>query len=394
MNRRWLIRSAVAIAGILLVVVVVRARTRGGAPSQSKNPEATRAVPVLTAQVEQRDVPVWLEGLGTVTAWQQVTVRSQLDGRLVKVFFQEGQAVKQGQLLAQIDPRPFLVQLHQAEGALARDRAQLQAGKLDLERYKELTDRKLIAPQQVDQQKGAVGQAEGAVQVDLAAVESARLNLDYCQIKAPFDGVVGVRLVDPGNLVHATDTGGIVVLTQLDPAAMLFTLPEDNLPQVADAQKRGDVSVEAWSRDGQQLLGKGALAALDNQINQATATLRLKAKLPNPDRKLWPNEFVKARVLVDTAHGAHVVPAAAVQRGPDGTFVYVVEANETVQPHPVKVGLTTGDIVLVQSGVQAGETVVVEGQNQLRAGSHVQVQKTGGKRHAPQQPRDASAGTE
>jgi multidrug efflux system membrane fusion protein len=392
---RWIVRLAIAVAGIVLVVVLLRARTHGGSPAQTKNPEATRAVPVLTAAVEQRDVPVWLEGLGTVTAWQQVTVRSQVDGRLLKVFFQEGQMVKQGQLLAQIDPRPFQVQLHQAEGALARDRAQLQAGKLDLERYKELTERKLIAPQQVDQQKGAVGQAEGAVEVDLAAVESAKLNLDYCQIRAPFDGVVGVRLVDPGNLVHATDTGGIVVLTQLDPAAVLFTLPEDNLPQIADAQKRGDVPVEAWSRDGQQLLGKGGLAALDNQINQATATLRLKARLPNPDRKLWPNEFVKARALVDTAQGAHVVPAAAVQRGPDGSFVYVVGADDTVQPRPVKVGLTTGDIALVQSGVAPGETVVVEGQNQLRPGSKVQVQarKTGGKQPSVP-PRDASAGTE
>jgi multidrug efflux system membrane fusion protein len=389
MNRRWVLRLVVAAAAILLVVVVVRARTRGGSSGATKTAEAARAVPVLTALVEKRDVPVWLEGLGTAAAWQQVTVRTQVDGKLNRVFFSEGQAVKKDQLLAQIDSRPFQVQLHQAQGALARDRAQLESGKHDLERYNELTDRKLIAPQQVDQQKGAVGQAEGAVQVDLAAVESARLNLDYCQIRAPFEGVVGVRQIDPGNFVRASDAGGIVLLTQLDPAAVLFTLPEDNLPQIAAAQNRGEVLVEAWSRDGQQLLGKGALAAVDNQINQATATLRAKAKLPNADRKLWPNEFVKARVLVDTARDARVVPGAAVQRGPQGTFVYVVAADETAQPRPVKVGLITGDSALVESGLQVGEKVIIEGQNQLRPGSKVQPRAAGGRE--PQSPRRAEA---
>ena len=385
MSGRWILRIAIAAAAIAVIVVLVRSRTHSSSskPSQADN---ARAVPVVTATVEKKDVPVWLEGLGSVAAWQQVTVRTQVDGKLEKVFFKEGQAVKKGEQLAQIDPRPFLVQLHQAEGALARDKAQLQASKLDLERYNELTERKLIAPQQVDQQRGAVGQAEGSVQVDQAAVESARLNLDYCQIRAPFDGVVGVRLVDPGNYVRAADAGGIVVLTQLDPAAVLFTLPEDDLPQVSSAQQRGEVPVEAWSRDGQKLLGKGTLAAVDNQINQATATLRGKAMLPNPNRLLWPNEFVKARVLVDTLAGARVAPAAAVQRGPQGTFVYVVE-GDTVQPKPVKVDLTTGELAVLGGGVQVGEVVVIEGQNQLRPGSKVQARPAGG----GQAPRHAQA---
>ncbi|HJZ85412.1 MAG TPA: efflux RND transporter periplasmic adaptor subunit [Polyangia bacterium] len=356
--------------GLVLALVYARSRPSGAQAATQRDAGATaRAVPVLLAPVLRRDVPVWLEGLGTVAAWQQVTVRSQVDGRLEKVFFHEGQVVHRGELLAQIDPRPFLVQLHQAEGALARDRAQLESGKLDLSRYRELTKQKLIAPQQVDQQQGAVGQATGAVEVDLAAVESARLNLDYARIKAPLDGVVGVRLVDPGNYVRAADTSGLVVITQLDPAAVFLTLPEDDLPRVSAAQKRGEVAIETWSRDGQARLGTGTLVVVDNQINQATATLRLKAMLANPDRKLWPNQFVKARVLVDTRRGALVIPAAAVQRGPQGSFVYVVGSDKTASLRPVEIELISGDTAVLARGLEAGEQVVVEGQAQLRPGT-------------------------
>jgi multidrug efflux system membrane fusion protein len=361
---------AIGAIGVFIYFQTRPGQAQLGAPGAPAAPPA-RAVPVLVAEVARRDVPVWLEGLGTVAAWQQVMVKPQVDGMLERVFFREGQRVKKGDLLAQIDPRPFLAQLHQAEGALARDLAQLQAGKLDLQRYYQLDKRDLITKQQVDQQAGAVGQTEGAVQVDRAQIESAKLNLDYAGIKAPLSGVTGFRLVDPGNLVRQTDPTGIVVLTQLDPAAVLLTLPQDDLPKVVAAQRRGPAVVEAWSRDGRSLLGKGKLVVIDNQINVSTSTLRLKAKVPNPDSILWPNQFVKARVLVDTERNALVLPASSVQRGPQGTFVYTVERDDTATVKPVEVGLTTAESVIIRKGVSAGDRVVIEGQNQLRPGAKV-----------------------
>jgi multidrug efflux system membrane fusion protein len=368
---RRLLQILISLTTVTLVGWLACSRTdKDGARAAGK--EAPKAVPVLIGTVEKRDIPIWLEGLGTVAAWKQVTVRSQVDGRLDKVLFKEGQAVKQGDLLAQIDPRPFLAQLHQAEGALARDRAQLKDAHANLERYKTLREQNLIAQQQQDDQAALAGQAQGSVQVDEAAVETAKLNVDYTQIKAPMDGVVGVRLVDPGNLVHASDANGLVVLTQLDPMAVYITLPEDDLPRVSAAVARGDVPVEAFSRDGNLPLGAGKLRVIDNQINQATATLRLKAELPNPARKLWPNQFVKARLLLETRHDALVLPAPAVQRGPQGTFVYVVGADQTAVMRPIEIELTTGDLAVVRKGVAAGDQVVTEGQNQLRPGAPVQ----------------------
>ncbi|HKA87519.1 MAG TPA: efflux RND transporter periplasmic adaptor subunit [Haliangiales bacterium] len=370
--RRLLLLVAVGAAVVVAAIALVRNRSSGAsAAEKGRDAAAARVVPVALAAAEQRDVPIWLDGLGTVAAWQQVTVRTQVDGRLEKVAFQEGQPVHRGDVLALIDPRPFAVQLHQAEGALARDRAQLKNAQINLERYRKLVEQKLVAPQQVDDQAALVGQSEGAIQVDLAALENARLNLDYAQIKAPIDGIVGVRLVDAGNIVRPGDAGGIVVITQLDPAAVLFTLPEDELARVTAAQRRGDATIEAWSRDGLTRLGQGNLTVVDNQINQATATLRLKARVPNPDGLLWPNQFVKARLLVDVAKGALVVPAAAIQRGPQGTFVYVVGADDTAAVKPVVVTTTTGDVAILKGGVAVGDRVVVEGQTQLRPGTKV-----------------------
>src|SRR5262249_8234219 len=323
---------------------------------------------------EKKDVPVWLDGLGTVAAWQQVTVRAQVDGRLDSVAFREGQAVKKGDAIAQIDPRPFLVQLHQAQGNLARDQATVQNGKKNRERYKELVAGKLIAAQQVDDQAATVAQAEGALRADQAAVEAARLNLDYAAIKAPCDGVVGVRLVDPGNQIHANDANGLVVITQLDPAAVVITIPQDQLEAVAAALAKGDVAVEAYSRDGARKLGAGVVYALDNQVASATGTVKVKARLPNADKRLWPNEFVKARLLVDSRKGALVVPTAALQRGPQGSFVYVPNQDGTAVAKPVQVAMTSGDLAVV-SGVAAGEQVVVEGQSQLRPGAKIAAAK-------------------
>jgi multidrug efflux system membrane fusion protein len=373
-RRRLIIRLVLACLGVGLVALFLVIRfhaPKASAAEQSRDAAAARVVPVTLATVEQRDVPIWLDGLGSVAAWQQVVVRPQVDGMLAKVLFKEGQLVKKGELLAQIDPRPFMVQLHQAEGAVTRDKAQLRDAQLNLERYKTLVGQKLVAPQQVDDQAALVGQSEGSIQVDLAAIESARLNLDYAQIKAPIDGVVGVRLVDAGNLVHTADTTGLVVITQLDPAAVLLTLPEDELPRISAAQRRGDVPIEVWSRDGLALLGKGTLIVVDNQINQTTATLKLKASVPNPGRALWPNQFVKGRLLVDTEKGALIVPAAAVQRGPQGTFVYVVGADDTAAVKPIVLSAITGELAILKSGVAAGERVVVEGQNQIRPGTKV-----------------------
>jgi multidrug efflux system membrane fusion protein len=339
--------------------------------------KSDRAVAVGVAKAEHRDVPVWMEGLGSVTAWQQITVRAQVDGRLDKVFFKDGQTVKKGDLLAQIDPRPFEVQLHQAEGALARDTSTLQNAELNLKRQQELLDRKLVAQQAVDDQRAAAQQAAGNVKVDQAAIESARLNLDYARVRAPIDGVVGVRLVDAGNLVHASDAGGLVVLTQLDPIAVFVTVPQDELPRIAAAMQAGEVKAEIQARDGDTKLADGKLYAIDNQINAATATLRVKVQVANPEHRLWPNQFVKVRFLVETVRQALVVPGSALQRGPQGTYVYVVGEDGKVSQRPIE-GTPAGDLAILRGKLEAGEQVVTDGQSQLRPGSSVTIRgKTG-----------------
>lgn len=337
-----------------------------------------RVVPVQVATAERKDLPIWLEGLGTVAAVQQVTVRPQVDGRIDKVLFVEGQPVKKGDVLVQIDPRPFLVALHQAQGALARDKAQLETNQSNLKRYEGLKAQNLVAGQQVEEIAGQVGQFEGAVKIDQAQIENAQLQLDYAQVKAPLEGITGVRQVDAGNIIHQSDPSGIVVITQIDPAAVFFTLPQDQLASVAQAMARGDVPVEAYSRDGATRLATGKLAVLDNQINQTTATLRLKALMPNPDRALWPNAFVKARMLVETRKDAIVIPMVAVQRGPQGTYVYAVGADKTAQLKPVTIALATGDIAVVGKGLSGGEQVIIEGQNQVRPGGRVEPAPAGG----------------
>jgi multidrug efflux system membrane fusion protein len=371
---RLFVRLTVAavILAIVIVTLILSSRSDKARASEAAQKSAARPVPVQLAAVEKRDVPIWLEGLGSVAAFQQVSVRPQVDGRLDKVLFKEGQVVKKGQVLAQIDPRPFLVQLHQAEGALARDRATQRDAKINLERYTTLRGEKLVAQQQVDDQAAVAGQSEGSIKMDEAAVENARLQLDYAAIKSPIDGVAGVRLIDAGNVVHAADVNSaIVVVTALNPAAVYMTAPEDELPRVSAAMKRGDVRCEAWSRDGAKLLGVGTLAVVDNQINQSTATLKLKALVPNADNALWPQQFVKARVLLDVQKGALVMPAAAVQRGPKGTFVYVVGGDQQAQSRDINVAFISGADAVIASGVSAGEKVVVEGSNQLRPGTAV-----------------------
>ncbi len=369
--------AVVAIAAIGFFVYRRSTQKKQASAQRDQAQAAARVIPVVAAAVQRRDVPIYLDGLGNVTAFKTVTVRSQVDGLLQEVLFREGQPVKSGEILARIDPRPFLNQLRQAEGALARDTAQLQAAKVNLERYKQLAAKKLIPQQQADDQAAMVGQLEGTVQVDRATIQSAKLSLDYASIKSPIEGVSGVRIVDPGNLVHASDTNGLVVITQLDPITVLFSLPQDELPRVMRELQAGQMTVEAWSRDGSQKLSTGQLALVDNQINAATATLRLKAVFPNPQRLLWPNQFVKARLLLTTRKDALVVASTVPQRGPDGTFAYVIQQDQTVQPRNIEIDHTEGEMAIVAKGLTEGEQVVVDGQNQLRAGSKVAARQAG-----------------
>jgi multidrug efflux system membrane fusion protein len=333
-------------------------------------------VPVLVAAARQGDMPVFLTGLGSVTAFNTVTVKSRVDGQLIKVAFQEGQYVHEGDLLAEIDPRPFQVQLTQAEGQLARDSAQLKEAKINLERYRDLLKGDLIAKQQVDDQAATVGQNEGTVKLDQGAIDNAKLQLTYSRITAPISGRIGFRLVDVGNMVHASDQTGLLVITQVQPIAVLFTLPEDNLPSILTQLHSGEqLPVEAYDRAGRTRLATGSLLTVDNQIDQSTGTTRMKAVFENKDSALFPNQFVNVRLLVDIKKEAVIVPVAAVQRGPQGTFVYIVKPDQTVDVRQVTVGPTAGGDASIEAGVSAGETVVVDGVDKLRAGSKVQAKK-------------------
>ena len=382
MQKKQVIRAVIALVVIVGGGFAVRARFQGEARAATGR-EATaagadRVIPVIAATVAQEDVPIYLDGLGTVTAFNTVTVKPQVEGRLDKVVFREGQEVKKGDLLAQIDPRPFRAKLHQAEAALARDRALLRGHKLALDRFLALQKDGLATQTQVDDARAAADQDTATLQSDQALIEGARLDVDYARITAPADGVTGVRLIDAGNVVRAGDTTGLVVIAEVDPIAVLFTLPQDDLPQIAAAMAEGKIRVEARSRDGEKKLAEGELALVDNQINAATATIRLKATFTNHDRALWPNQFVKARLLLTTRKGAKVVPASVVQRGPQGTFAYVIGEGDKVQVRPFAIETTEGDKVLVASGLEVGERVVVEGQSQLKPGARVSVMPAGG----------------
>jgi multidrug efflux system membrane fusion protein len=387
-RRPWMIVTLVLIGAAVVGLLIWRARASSGdragtADRAGGRPGAgaeARPVTVVTSFVARRDVPVYLDGLGTVTAYKTVTVRPRIDGQLQAVTFREGQAVKRGTVLAEIDPRPFLAQLHLAQATLARDTAQLKGARLNLERYVGVRKDKLIAEQQVDDQRTVVEQLEAAVKGDEAQVENAKLTLDYARITSPIDGVTGVRLVDPGNLVHANDPTGLVIVTQLDPIAVMFTLPQDELQPVAFHMGQGQLSVTALSRDGRDELGTGKVELIDNQINAATSTIRLKAIFPNPKQALWPNQFVKARLLLTTKQGALVVPAVAVQRGPRGTFVYVVGKDGKAALRNVEVDVLEGDVAIMARGLEEGEQIVIDGQSQIKPGSPVQVKAAEGDR--------------
>jgi multidrug efflux system membrane fusion protein len=322
---------------------------------------------------------VRLSGLGTVTALNNVTVRSRVDGQLVRVDFTEGQLVREGDLLAEIDPRPFKVQLMQAEGQFAKDRAAFQNANADLKRFQSLVKLGIISSQQLDTQISAVAQFEASLEADQATIESAKLNLVYSRVTAPISGRVGLRLVDVGNIVKATDANGLVTIAALQPINVVFAVPADNIQQVLSQNaKVAKLPVEAWDRDLKTRLATGTLAAIDNQVDQGTGTVRLKALFSNENRALFPNQFVNAQLLVDTLRGVVIVPTAAVQRSPQGAFVYVVKADSTVELRNVEVQGTDGDDTAVRKGLSGGETVVTDGLEKLRPGSKVALPKAAG----------------
>jgi len=367
-RRTWI---WIAVALVAVVAFALVRRGKGSSGQQAGTGAQARVVPVGVTAAERRDVPIWVEGLGNVTSLATVTVRSRVSGQIVSVAFQEGSRVKTGDLLVQVDPRPFKIALQQAQATLERDLATLRNAERDLARYQDLIAQKLIAQQQYDQQRATVDAAKATVLLDQAAVNNARLNLQFSSVTSPIDGIAGVRQVDVGNLVTPTDANGIVVLTQMDPIAVLFTLPQDDLSRVAAAFAKGALTVEAWDRSGLSKLGTGKLTVIDNQVNPGTATIRLKAEFPNPEFRLWPSLFVKARMHLETRQGVVVVPTPAIQRGPSGAFVYVVAPDSTVAVRNVQVDTTQGPLVIVTQGVQAGDRVVVDGQNQLRVGAKV-----------------------
>jgi len=369
--RRKRNRNIALAAGVIVVIVVLLLLVRRHAAAQAQKTASeaaagrNRTVPVAVVPVAVRDVPVFLDGLGNVNALNTVTVKTRIDGQLLRFNFQEGQYVRAGDEIALIDPRPSEAQLAQAEAARFRDEATLENARHDLERYATLYKSGVVPQQQYNTQQSQVRVSEGTLKADDAQIQQARLNIDYCHIKAPISGRVGIRFVDPGNMVHASDANGLVVITQLQPIAVLFTLPEDNLPLITQHRNGAGLPVEAWSRDNSQQIATGKLLTIDNQIDPNTGTFRCKAIFDNSDGALFPNQFVNARLQVDTRRNALTIPIAAVQHGAQGTYVYTVATDKTAEMRPVNVALTEGTTAIV-TGVNAGDLVVTEGADKLQ----------------------------
>jgi membrane fusion protein, multidrug efflux system len=362
----WALAALIVIGGGAIAWYTLRS-----APKTSPGTAATAApaVPVTLGVSEIKSVPVYLVGLGTVQAFNTVVVKVRVDGQLDKVDFTEGQEVKAGAVLAQIDPRPFQAALDQAKAAKAKDEAQLENAKLDLQRFKNLHD--FATQQSVDTQTALVHQFEATVQGDQAAIDSAQVQLDYTTIKAPISGRTGIRLVDQGNIVHATDPNGLVVITQLQPISVIFTLPEHYLRPVSQEMAAGPLQVFAQARSDARRLGEGTVALVDNQIDQSTGSIKLKATFPNDNHALWPGQFVNIQVLLRTLQQAVTVPGTAVQRGPDGMYVYAVQPDSTVAMTPITVGQMADGTAVVQKGLDAGVKIVVAGQYRLAPGMRV-----------------------
>ena len=379
--RWWLVLLVICVlAGGAYLFIVKSGSAKSRPPEAGQDPLA-RSIPAVAAPAKSGDIGVYLIGLGTVIPLNTVTVRSRVDGQLMTVRFREGQFVRAGDLLAEVDPRPFQVQLTQAEGEMARDRALLQNAEIDLRRYRLLVAQDSAPKQQLDTQAALVRQYQAAIKVDQGQIDSAKLQLTYSRITAPISGRLGLRLVDPGNIVHATDQNGLVVITQLQPITVVFTLPEDNLPPVLKKLQSGEeMTVEAYSRDQKTKLATGSLLTVDNQIDPTTGTVRLKAVFHNEDKALFPNQFVNTTLLLGMERGSILVPAVSVQRGAQGAFVYVVNPDQTVSVRPVTVGVSHGDEASIKEGLAPGELVVVDGADKLREGSKVDLQTAGADR--------------
>jgi len=346
---------------------------RGGRGSGALGP-----IPVVVSNAARSSIPVYLNGLGNVSAFYTVTVKSRVDGQLMKVDFNEGDTVTAGQIIIEIDPRPFQVQLELAQATLAHDQAVLNNAVVDLERYKMLRTTEAIPQQQLDTQVALVAQYEATIKQDAANIDNARLQLTYAKVTAPITGVAGLRLIDPGNIVHASDAAGMVVITQLQPISVLFTIPEDSLPEVMRQLRSGaHLTVEAYNRDNSRKLASGRLVTIDNQIDNTTGTSKLKAVFDNTDRALFPQQFVNIRLLVDTLSEQLVVPNVAIQNGQQGTFVYVVDDQSKVHLKPVQVGIAAGSSAQILGGISEGERVIVDGTDRLVEGAQVRVRKAG-----------------
>jgi multidrug efflux system membrane fusion protein len=362
---------AVCGAAILAGVFFYWYWSQGPDPAHAARSRA--AVPVSVASASRADVPIYLTGLGTVQALYTVAIHAQVDGKLQDVFFKEGQRVNKGDVLAKIDPRLYQAALDQAKARKAQDDASLIAAQKDFARFQTLVLKNAETQQNLDQQQAKVDQSKAAIDADVAAIETAQTNLDYTDVKATTDGRMGVRMVDPGNIVHASDQGAIAILMQTEPTAVTFTLPSQTLDDVRAAMANGTVEVAAYDRNNVRLLSTGSLSTIDNLIDPATATYRLKATFANADEKLWPGEFVNARLLLETRKNAIVIPPLAVQRGPHGLFAWVVKPDNTVEPRPIQTSTTTGNATIITSGLDDGERVVTDGQYKLQTNAPVTI---------------------
>jgi membrane fusion protein, multidrug efflux system len=368
--RRKIVISAALLIAVLAVGGALAAAHRlpfGYAPPPAPVPP----FPVVAGVVTSHDVPIYLRGVGTVIAYNTVLVRSQIQGQITKIAFTEGQSVHAGDLLAQIDPRPYQAQLDQVTATRDRDQAQLTNAQANLGRYTQLGEKGWATPQLVETQTAQVAQLQSAVKADEALIEAANVQLGYTRLTSPIDGVTGVRQVDVGNIIHPTDPNGLVVVTQIEPISVIFTLPETDLPQIQEQMAKGPLTVLAYSQDDTIKLDEGKLALVDNEILQTTGTIRLKATFPNAAHRLWPGELINVWLLLDTRHDGLTVPASAVQQGQQGAFTYVIGSDNTVQLRPVKVGQISRGQALIDAGMMANEQVVVDGQYKLQAGSHV-----------------------